>query len=618
METYGLEKLGIISPAAVYRNLTPAQLTEAALRRKEGTLSKTGALVVTTGKYTGRSPEDKFIVDTPTIHDQIAWGKVNRPISKEKFDAIKAKMVAYLQNREIFIFDGMAGADPACTKKFRIVNELASQNMFIHQLLIRPTAEELANYGDADFTIIVAPGFKCIPEVDGVHSEAAILVDYEANLVVIAGSQYAGEIKKSVFSVMNFLMPKENVLPMHCSANMDPETGETAIFFGLSGTGKTTLSADPNRRLIGDDEHGWSEHGIFNFEGGCYAKCINLDPEGEPDIYNAIKFGSLVENVVMDPETREFDFFDGSLTENTRVGYPIDYIPNAQIPGVGGIPKVVIFLTADAFGVLPPISRLDENAAMYHFVTGFTSKLAGTERGVKEPQPTFSTLFGEPFMPMDPSVYANMLGEKIEKYNTKVYLVNTGWTGGPASGEGKLGSRMKLKYTRAMVTAALNGELEKVEYKHDEVFNLDVPQSCPDVPDEIMNPRDTWEDKDAYDVQAKKLAKMFADNFAKKYPNMPKNIAEAGPKGEIDIRIENPLQKNLQGIFSILRPSGRAERFLQRVKTSSRFPAQRAEAEGRAPAVPPACRRSAPAWKGWRERQSWRRGLPAPVRDRCC
>ena len=532
METYGLEKLGIISPAAVYRNLTPAQLTEAALRRKEGTLSNKGALVGTTGKYTGRSPEDKFIVDTPTIHDQIAWGKVNRPIEKAKFDAIKSKMVAYLQNREIFIFDGMAGAAPACTKKFRIVNELASQNLFIHQLLIRPTAEELANYGEADFTIIAAPGFKCIPEIDGVHSEAAILVDYEAKLVLIAGSQYAGEIKKSVFSVMNFLMPQENVLPMHCSANMDPETGDTAVFFGLSGTGKTTLSADPNRRLIGDDEHGWSEHGIFNFEGGCYAKCINLDPEGEPDIYNAIKFGSLVENVVMDPETREFDFFDGSLTENTRVGYPIDYIPNAQIPGVGGIPKVVIFLTADAFGVLPPISRLDENAAMYHFVTGFTSKLAGTERGVKEPQPTFSTLFGEPFMPMDPSVYANMLGEKIEKYNTKVYLVNTGWTGGPASGDGKLGSRMKLKYTRAMVTAALNGSLENVEYKHDDVFNLDVPQSCPDVPDEIMNPRDTWEDKAAYDVQAKKLAKMFADNFAKKYPNMPKHIAEAGPKGE--------------------------------------------------------------------------------------
>ena len=530
METYGLEKLGIINPTAVYRNLTPAQLTEAALRRGEGTLSKTGALVVTTGKYTGRSPEDKFIVDTPAIHDQIAWGKVNRPITKEKFDAIKAKMVAYLQNREIFIFDGMAGADPACTKKFRVVNELASQNLFIHQLLIRPTAEELASYGEADFVLIVAPGFKCIPEIDGVHSEAAIIVDYEAKMVLIAGSQYSGEIKKSVFSVMNFLMPQENVLPMHCSANMDPVTGDTAVFFGLSGTGKTTLSADPNRRLIGDDEHGWSDHGIFNFEGGCYAKCINLDPEGEPEIYNAIKFGSLVENVVMDPETRDFDFFDGSLTENTRVGYPIDFISNAQIPGVGGIPKVVIFLTADAFGVLPPISRLDENAAMYHFVTGFTSKLAGTERGVKEPQPTFSTLFGEPFMPMDPSVYANMLGEKIEKYNTKVYLVNTGWTGGPASGEGKLGSRMKLKFTRAMVTAALNGDLDNVEYKHDDIFNLDVPQTCPNVPDEIMNPRDTWEDKAAYDVQAKKLANMFAENFAKKYPNMPKNIAEAGPK----------------------------------------------------------------------------------------
>ena len=279
METYGLEKLGIINPTAVYRNLTPAQLTEAALRRGEGTLSNTGALVVTTGKYTGRSPQDKFIVDTPAVHDEIAWGKVNRPISKEKYDAIRAKMVAYLQNREIFIFDGMAGADPACTKKFRIVNELASQNLFIHQLLIRPTEEELANYGEADFTIIAAPGFKCIPEIDGVHSEAAIIVDYEAKEVIIAGSQYAGEIKKSVFSVMNYLMPKENVLPMHCSANMDPETHETAVFFGLSGTGKTTLSADPNRRLIGDDEHGWSEHGIFNFEGGCYAKCINLDPE---------------------------------------------------------------------------------------------------------------------------------------------------------------------------------------------------------------------------------------------------------------------------------------------------------------------------------------------------
>lgn len=531
METYGLEKLGIVNPKAVYRNLTPAQLTEAALARGEGKLSNKGALVVTTGKYTGRSPKDKFIVDTPAVHDDIAWGNVNVPIEKAKFDAIKAKVVAYLQNREIFLFDGMAGADPVCTRKFRIVNELASQNLFIRDLLIRPTAEELENYGEPDFTIIAAPGFKCVPEIDGVNSEAAIMIDYEAKLVVICGSQYSGEMKKSVFSVMNYLMPKEGVLPMHCSANMDPETQETAVFFGLSGTGKTTLSADPNRKLIGDDEHGWSERGIFNFEGGCYAKCINLTEENEPEIYNAIKFGSLVENVVMDEETREFDFTDDSLTENTRVGYPVDFISNAQVPGIGGIPKVVIFLTADAFGVLPPIARLDQDAAMYHFVTGFTSKLAGTERGITEPQPTFSTLFGEPFMPMDPSVYANMLGERIQKYNTKVYLVNTGWTGGPYG----VGSRMKLKYTRAMVTAALNGSFDNVEYKHDDIFNLDIPQSCPDVPSEIMNPRDTWADKDAYDAQAKKLAKMFQDNFEKKYPNMPENIKAAGPKAESKI-----------------------------------------------------------------------------------
>lgn len=529
METYGIEKLGIIGPQAVYRNLTPAQLTEAALRRGEGTLSNTGALVVTTGKYTGRSPEDKFIVDTPSVHDDIAWGKVNRPISKEKFDAIKGKAAAYLQNKEVFIFDGMAGADPKYTKKFRVINELASQNMFIHQLLIRPTKEELEAYGEPDYTILCAPGFKCDPAVDGVHSEAAIMIDYEAHMIVIVGSRYAGEIKKSVFSTMNFVMPKEkNVLPMHCSANMDPKSGETAVFFGLSGTGKTTLSADPARKLIGDDEHGWSDNGIFNFEGGCYAKCINLDPENEPDIYGAIKFGSLVENVVMNPDTREFDFDDGSLTENTRVGYPVDYINNAAIPGVGGIPKVVIFLTADAFGVLPPISRLDENAAMYHFVTGFTSKLAGTERGVKEPQPTFSTLFGEPFMPLNPSKYAEMLGEKIEKYNTKVYLVNTGWSGGSYG----TGSRMKLRYTRAMITAALDGTFDKAEYKHNDLFNLDVPQTCQGVPDEIMNPRETWADKKSYDETANKLAKMFQDNFAKKYPDMPKNIAEAGPQAK--------------------------------------------------------------------------------------
>ena len=530
MDAKELAKCGIVNPKAVYHNLSPAKLVEEALKNGEGILTDKGALAVTTGKYTGRSPKDKFIVDTPAVHDVVAWGNVNVPMEKEKFDAIRAKMQAYLQNKVLYVFDGFAGADPKYTRKFRVINEFACQNLFIHQLLIRPTEEQLAAFGDPDFTIIAAPGFKCVPEVDGTHSEAAILVNYEEKLVLIAGTQYSGEIKKSVFSVMNYLMPiQENVLPMHCSANMDPETHETAVFFGLSGTGKTTLSADPNRKLIGDDEHGWSADGVFNFEGGCYAKTINLKAENEPEIYGAIRFGSELENVIVDPETRVADYDDGSLTENTRVGYPIEYIDNAAIPGVGGIPKVVIFLTADAFGVLPPISRLDENAAMYHFVTGFTSKLAGTERGVTEPQPTFSTLFGEPFMPMDPSVYAGMLGERIEKYGTKVYLVNTGWAGGSAASGAK---RMKLAYTRAMVTAALNGSFDTIEFKHHDVFNVDYPVSCPGVPDEMLDARGLWADKAAYDEQANKLAKMFEDNFSKKYPNMPKNIAEAGPKAK--------------------------------------------------------------------------------------
>ena len=485
MKAY-VESLGIIAPKAVYRNLTPAQLTERAVARGEGTLSSTGALVVTTGKYTGRSPDDRFVVDVPSIHDDIDWGKVNVPISPEKFDNIYNKMTAYLQGREIFIFDGFAGADPKYALSVRVVNELASQNMFMHQLLLRPTKEQLDAFVPG-FTIIAAPGFKCIPEVDGVHSEAAILVNFDKRMVLIAGSQYAGEIKKSVFSVMNYLLPKAGVLSMHCSANVGPD-GDSALFFGLSGTGKTTLSADPNRGLIGDDEHGWSDNGIFNVEGGCYAKCINLSHENEPQIWEAIKFGSLVENVIMDPETREFDFADSSLTENTRVGYPVDYIPNCVIPGVAGHPKTVVFLTADAFGVIPPISKLDKNQAMYHFVSGYTSKLAGTERGIVEPQTTFSTCFGAPFLPLDPSVYAEMLGKKIEEHDSNVYLVNTGWAGGKYG----VGSRMKLKYTRAMVTAALNGELEKSEFELDPIFNVMVPKTCPNVPDEFLNQRAMW------------------------------------------------------------------------------------------------------------------------------
>ena len=523
MKTLKPIELGIAGDGAVYRNLAPARLVEIALERGEGVLSETGALSVVTGKYTGRSPDDKFIVDTPAVHDEIAWGKINVPISEEKFNSIKGKMLAYLQNQEIFVFDGFAGADKKYTQRFRVINELASQNLFIHQLLIRPTEEELDSFVP-DYTIIAAPGFKCIPEIDGVHSEAAIIINYETKEVIIAGSQYAGEIKKSVFSVMNYVLPKNGILSMHCSANIG-NNGDSAVFFGLSGTGKTTLSADPARKLIGDDEHGWSADGVFNIEGGCYAKCINLDPENEPQIYGAIKFGSLLENVILD-ENGHPDYEDGTLTENTRVGYPVEYIPNAELTGKGGIPKNIFFLTADAFGVLPPVSKLDREAAMYHFVSGYTSKLAGTERGITEPVTTFSTLFGAPFFPLNASTYAEMLGKKLDETGANVWLINTGWCGGAAGTV----PRMKLKYTRAMITAALNGELEKVEFEKDPIFNLNIPKSCPEVPSEILNPKNVWSDSEAYEKQAKALASKFADNFSKKYPDMPSEIVNAGPK----------------------------------------------------------------------------------------
>ena len=523
METYGIEKLGIVNPKAVYRNLTPAQLTEAALRRGEGKLSNTGALVVTTGKYTGRSPKDKFIVDTPSVHDDIAWGSVNVPITQEKFNAIRSKVVAYLQNREIFIFDGKAGADPVCTRKFRIINELASQNLFIHELLIRPTAEELENYGEADFTIFVAPGFKCIPEIDGTHSEAAIIVDYEQKQVVICGSQYSGEIKKSVFSVMNFLMPKEGVLPMHCSANMDPETHETAVFFGLSGTGKTTLSADPNRKLIGDDEHGWSDRGIFNFEGGCYAKVINLDKDSEPDIYNAIKRDALLENVTVDANGK-IDFNDKTVTENTRVSYPIDHIKNIVRP-ISSAPaaKNVIFLSADAFGVLPPVSILTPEQTQYYFLSGFTAKLAGTERGITEPTPTFSACFGQAFLELHPTKYAEELVKKMEKNGAKAYLVNTGWNG--------TGKRISIKDTRGIIDAILNGAIKTAPTKKIPYFDFEVPTELTGVDTGILDPRDTYADPSQWEEKAKDLAQRFIKNFAKYEGNdAGKALVAAGPQ----------------------------------------------------------------------------------------
>lgn len=509
----------------VYYNLPVPVLVEKALERKEGILLDNGALLVNTGKYTGRSAKDKFIVDTEGVHDEIAWGDVNMPVQQDVFNKLLDKAVKYLEDKEIYVFDGFAGASPAYRMHFRVINEMASQNLFIRNLLIRPTHQELKNMKDPDFTIIAVPEMKCDPETDGTVSEAAIIVDYEQRIALVAGTMYAGEIKKAVFSTMNYFMPKLGVLPMHSSANMDPVTHETAIFFGLSGTGKTTLSADPDRRLIGDDEHGWSNEGVFNFEGGCYAKCIDLSEQSEPEIYHAIKYGAVVENVVCD-ENRVPDYSDGSITENTRVGYPIEYIDNAAIPSVGGIPKVVIFLTADSFGVLPPVSRLTKEAAMYHFVTGFTSKVAGTEVGITEPVPTFSTLFGEPFMPLDASVYAAMLGQKLDLYGTKVYLINTGWTGGPYG----TGKRIDLKSTRAIVTAVLNGTIEDSEFCHDERFNLDIPQSCPGVDSKLLNPKTTWADGDAYEAQADKLAEMFRENFETKYHHMPQAVIDAGPK----------------------------------------------------------------------------------------
>ena len=521
MNTYGIEKLGITAPAKVYRNLEPAILTELALARGEGSLSRTGALVVKTGKYTGRSANDKFIVDTPSVHENIHWGDVNRPIEQDKFNALWDRAAEYMNGKDVFVFDGFAGADAKYAQNFRVVNELASQNLFIHQLIRRFADKAALENFQANYTILCAPGFKCDPERDGVNSEAAIILDYEQHKALIVGTRYAGEIKKTVFSIMNYILPFQGVLPMHCSANVGKD-GVSAVFFGLSGTGKTTLSASPDRQLIGDDEHGWTEDGVFNFEGGCYAKCIDLDPEREPDIYNAIKFGAMVENVVMDPETRDFDFEDDSLAVNSRVGYPLDHINNIQPESKGGIPNTVIFLTADAFGVMPPISKLDRNQTMYYFMSGFTSKVAGTEIGIKEPVPTFSTCFGEPFLPLDPAKYASMLADRVEKSGARVFLVNTGWNG--------TGERTKLKYTRAMVNAALDGSLDEAEFITDSIFGVQVPTTCAGCPDELMVPEKMWGDKDAYHAAAHKLAVMFADNFEKKYSYVDDAIKNAGPQ----------------------------------------------------------------------------------------
>jgi phosphoenolpyruvate carboxykinase (ATP) len=516
------ELSALLSGSNVQIQLSVPQLVEKVLNRNEGLLTSTGAVRATTGKYTGRSPKDKFIVEEKSVQDKIDWGSVNQPISEESFTKLYNKVLNFLKEKEeVFVFKGFAGADIKHRLPIQVINEYAWHNLFAHQLFIRPTEEELAGH-ESEFTVISAPTFKADPKVDGTNSETFIIVSFEQRVVLIGGTEYAGEMKKSIFSVMNYLLPESGILSMHCSANVGRE-GDVALFFGLSGTGKTTLSADNNRRLIGDDEHGWSANGVFNIEGGCYAKCINLSKEKEPQIYDAIRFGSVLENVVVDEETRVADYDDGSLTENTRAAYPIQAIENIVDPSIAGHPNAIVFLTADAFGVLPPIAKLTKEQAMYHFLSGYTSKLAGTERGITSPQATFSTCFGSPFLPLAATRYAEMLGEKIDEHNAKVFLVNTGWTGG----EYGTGSRMKLAYTRAMVQAALEGELNNVETVKDEIFGLDIPAHVPGVPDDVLQPVKTWSDKEAYYTKANELAGKFRENF-KKFTNVPSVIEEKG------------------------------------------------------------------------------------------
>ncbi len=519
LEAHGLYNLG-----PVHWNMHVAVLVEHALARGEGVLATNGALVVNTGARTGRSPKDKYIVEDPASKDNIAWGVVNAAMPRPVFDALKQRVLAYLQGREVFVFDGFAGAETDTTVPIRVVNEYAWHNLFVHQLFRRVKREDLL-YHKPEFVVISAPNFHAVPERDGTKSEAFIIVDLESKVILIGGTQYAGEMKKSIFSVLNYLYPQQGIFPMHCSANVG-EFGDVAVFFGLSGTGKTTLSADPTRRLIGDDEHGWSDNGVFNFEGGCYAKVINLSRKKEPQIWDAIRFGCVIENVVIDPVMHTPHYDDDSITENTRAGFPVEFIDNCVLTGVGGHPKVVVFLTADAFGVLPPVARLNREQAMYHFLSGYTARLAGTEAGMgSEPEATFSTCFGAPFLPLSPTVYARMLGEKLEKYDVPVYLVNTGWTGGPAG----VGERFDIPVSRAVVNAAISGVMDTLEFRVDPIFGFEVPVTCPGVPTGLLDPRSTWDNKEKYDAQAKDLARRFNKNF-EKFKDVADAVKNVGPK----------------------------------------------------------------------------------------
>ena len=520
---YELNHYGITSPNRVYWNLNTPELYEEIARRKEGVLSDHGALIVDTGEHTGRAAKDKAIVRESGSADKVFWGDVNKDFSQEKFNALKERMMAHANGRELFVQDTFVGADPKYRLPIRVINELAWHSLFARTMFISSDSGEPHN---PEFTIINFPSFQADPERDGTRSPTFILMDFSQRLVLIGGTSYAGETKKSAFTLMNYLLPQKGVMSMHCSANVGGD-GDVAVFFGLSGTGKTTLSADPERRLIGDDEHGWSNDGVFNFEGGCYAKVIKLSEEAEPDIYRTTRmFGTILENVVYDPNARVIDLDDPRKTENTRASYPLTSINNIVPEGRGGNPRNIIMLTADAFGVLPPVSRLSPEQAMYHFLSGYTAKVAGTERGIKEPEATFSTCFGAPFMVLHPGVYADLLGKKMEQHNAACWLINTGWSGGPYG----VGQRMKISYTRAMIRAILNGELASIETVADPIFGVNVPATCPGVPAEVLQPRNTWEDKAAYDRQAADLARRFNENFKKYEAGVSDAIKAVAPK----------------------------------------------------------------------------------------
>lgn len=517
---FRLEDQGITGLGAVYYNLLEPALVEEALKRNEGTLGQGGAFLVTTGKFTGRSPKDKHVVDTPDVTDTI-WWENNAKMSPEGFDALYADMIEHMKGRDYFVQDLEGGSDPQYAINVRMITELAWHNLFIRHLLRRPSAERLASYV-ADFTVINCPSFQADPAKHGCRSETVIAMNFERKMILIGGTEYAGENKKSVFTLLNYLLPDQGVMPMHCSANHAIDNPvDTAVFFGLSGTGKTTLSADPKRVLIGDDEHGWSDRGTFNFEGGCYAKTINLNAEAEPEIFaTTSKFATVIENMIFDEHTKELDFNDDSLTANMRCAYPLEYISNASDTALGGHPKNIIMLTCDAFGVLPPIARLSPAQAMYHFLSGFTSKVAGTERGVTEPEPTFSTCFGAPFMPRRPEAYGDLLRQKIATHGATCWLVNTGWTGGAYG----TGTRMPIKATRALLDAALNGTLEDSTFRKDANFGFDVPVTVEGVDTGLLDPRSTWADKAAYDAQAQKLVEMFSENFAQYLPYIDEDV----------------------------------------------------------------------------------------------